>query len=72
MTKLDTYICDRCGRQFTVQSGINPDQCTLVEQGGPLREWDLCGDCSTVLIYCYRYHKEFDKLANKIGKRHFT
>ena len=50
MTKLETYKCDRCGKEFNLPQGHVPVSWTRKE-GENEQTYDLCGECAEVLDF---------------------
>ena len=68
MVKLETYKCDRCKKEFTVEEGENPEG-IVIDSFGEEVDHDLCSDCIAVVAYMMEYVKEFDALADKLAKK---
>ncbi len=62
MVELKVYRCDRCGKVFYVAVGQQPTR---------IAGNDLCEDCHTSLELFMKYHRDFDKLAEKVAEREF-
>jgi len=64
MTKLEVYVCDRCGTRIYLREGNEPNSLLHKPTGKLLH---LCEDCNSSFDFWIEYTEEFDNLANKIA-----